>query len=188
MGTSPNWGRQLTYREAALDRCANDLLSPSRVNRQVTAKKYQAELRVRMPLGASGASGSSGLAVAFVSRTLTRIDGSYGFHGIGVFGTFVGTVLLDACEAQSEAAGVLRALLQIIEGDFHHQFGPHVHRVSVGGNLQLLQSLRLPRQHLIGETLEGLSQHDEIPSFRITRTEVEIAEPTLAPAVAPFGS
>src|SRR6266851_804160 len=55
------------------------------------------------------------------------------------------------------------------------------------GVSQLKQSRGLPGQHLVGQALEGLSQHDQPAGGRVTRAEVQVGQPALAPPVAPLG-
>ena len=47
------------------------------------------------------------------------------------------------------------------------------------------QPLGLPGEHLVGEALERLAEHDE-PAGRVARAEVQVGQPALAPAVAPL--
>ena len=48
------------------------------------------------------------------------------------------------------------------------------------------QLLGLPLEHRVGETLERLADHDE-RAVGTARAEVQVRQPTLAPAVAPLG-
>ena len=53
-------------------------------------------------------------------------------------------------QAQRKTAGVARADLNFVEGDFSDQFGFHVDGVAVAADLQAQQLLGLPGQHFIG--------------------------------------
>jgi hypothetical protein len=48
------------------------------------------------------------------------------------------------------------------------------------------EALGLPGQELVGEALERLAQHDEAAMRGVTRAQVQVAEPALAPARAPL--
>ena len=56
-------------------------------------------------------------------------------------GGFVGTIALHAREAQGDAAGIVRAGLDVVEGDLDDQFRPHVHDVVVAGDFEGEQRL-----------------------------------------------
>src|SRR5262249_1697186 len=85
-----------------------------------------------------------------------------------------------------EPARVLAALLYLVERDLDHDLRPHVHNVSVATRLTLQEFRGLPFQHLIGETLESLAQHDESAAGRIARAQVEVREPSPAATAAPL--
>ena len=99
----------------------------------------------------------------------------------------VRAVALHPREAQRQAAGVLRARLQVVEGDLDDQLGPHVHGVAVAAGLAREQLARLPGEQLVGHALEGLAEHHEAAGRGIARAEVQVRQPALAPAVAPLG-
>src|SRR5436305_12377337 len=102
-------------------------------------------------------------------------------------GGLVLPVALDAGEAEGHAGGVLRALLDVAEGYLHHQLGADVDGPAVGAEGDLLELPRLPDEPLVGQSLEGLAQHDEAAVVRIAGAAVGVREPALAPAVPPFG-
>src|SRR5439155_20090179 len=77
--------------------------------------------------------------------------------------------------------------LDLVERDFSHDFRPDIDRVGIASDLELEEFLRLPRQHLVGQPLERLSQHDEAAALGIARAEVEVAERPFAAAAAPLG-
>src|ERR1700733_8569579 len=85
---------------------------------------------------------------------------AYRIQGVGVLGTLVVPVALHPREPQCQAARITGADLQIAEGYFHHQLGPHVHRPLVAVRFAGEQFLRLPFEHGVRQTLEGLAQHD----------------------------
>src|SRR5436309_13527244 len=60
-------------------------------------------------------------------------------------------VALDAGEAEGHAAGVLRALLDVAEGDLDDQLGTDVDGPGVGADRQLLELFRLPGEALVGQ-------------------------------------
>ena len=59
---------------------------------------------------------------------------------VGLVGALVGAIALDAREAQREAAGILRALLQVVERDLDDELGPHVHGVAVAAAISRASS------------------------------------------------
>ena len=99
----------------------------------------------------------------------------------------VGAVAAQAGEAQGQAARVVGAILQAVEGDLDHQLGAHVHHVPLAVRLAGEQLLGLAGEHLVGHALEGLAQHHEAARGRVARAQVEVAEPALAAAAAPLG-
>ncbi len=100
--------------------------------------------------------------------------------------TLVGTIALDPGETEGQPSGILRARLHLVERDLDHQLRPHVDGVVVPRDLQLEQLGGLPGEHLVGHPLEGLAQHHEAAGL-IAGAEMEVAEPTLPPPVAPLG-
>ena len=77
--------------------------------------------------------------------------------------------------------------MQAVERDLHDDLRADVHGDALATRLDLLEPLRLPREHLVGHALERLAEHHEPAGLRIARAEVEVAEPALPPPVAPFG-
>src|SRR4051812_23527123 len=63
-------------------------------------------------------------------------------------------VPLDAGEAEGHAAGILRTLLDVAEGDLHDQLGADVDGPTVRSHCQLLELPGLPGEHLVGQPLE----------------------------------
>ena len=61
-----------------------------------------------------------------------------------------------------------------------------MHGVPVAMGLEREEPLRLPREHLVGQALERLPEHDEVAVLRIPRTEVQVREPPLTPPVPPL--
>jgi hypothetical protein len=115
------------------------------------------------------------------------VYGADGVDRVGVFGLLIRAVALDAGKAQGEPAGIMRARLDVIEGDLDHELRLDINRVSVAGDRELTQLGGLPRQHFVRHALEGLSQHHKRARARVSCPEVQVAEPAGAPAVAPFG-
>ena len=52
---------------------------------------------------------------------------------------------------------------------------------------ELKQPRGLPGQHLVGQALERLAQHDQAAGDRVARAEVQVGQPAAAPPVAPLG-
>src|SRR6516225_5492035 len=115
-------------------------------------------------------------------------EGANGLDRVGLLGPFVRAVALDAGKSQGEPAGVMGARLDIVERDLDHKLRLDIDRVGVAGDGELAQLSGLPRQHLVRHALEGLPQHHKRARVRVSRAEVQIAEPAGAPAMAPFGS
>ena len=65
--------------------------------------------------------------------------------------------------------------------------GPDVDAVRRAARLQLQQALGLPREHRVGQPLEGLAEHAEA-AVGLARAEVQVRQPATAAAVAPLGS
>ncbi len=130
------------------------------------------------PADSRRASGSAG--------ALTAIDLSQCIDRIRLRGGLVRPVPLYPGEPEGEAAGVLRARLQVVERHFHHQLRPDVDGVGVPADFQLAQPVGLPAEHLVGHPLECLPEHDETAG-RFASAEVEVAEPPATPAAAPLG-
>ena len=103
-------------------------------------------------------------------------------------GVLVRPVALDAGEAQGDAAGVAGGGLDAVERDLDDELRTHEHRDSLTAGLALEQLLRLPLEQLVGQSLEALADHDEVARARIAGAEVEVREPALPAAVAPFGT
>src|SRR5690242_16966817 len=110
-----------------------------------------------------------------------------GVDGVSLLRPLVRAVTLDSCKAQRHAARIMGAGLNIVERDLDHQFGPHMHDMAVVADGQFLQALRLPLEHRVRHTLEGLSEHDEVPGCLIACTQMQVAEPAAAATMAPFG-
>ena len=83
------------------------------------------------------------------------VDCTDRLEGVRLGGGLIGAITLDTREAQREAAGVLRAGLNVIECNFDNQLGAHVDGVVVAPDFERQQLPRLPRQRLVGEPLEG---------------------------------
>src|SRR5712691_8120560 len=122
-------------------------------------------------------------------RRLTRrllIDRLDGCEGIGLRGGLVGSIPLDAREAEREPAGIVRARLDVVERDLGDDLGTHVDGMIVAADLQLEKRLRLPRQHLVSQPLEGLAEHDKAAALAVSRAEVQVAERAATPSAAPL--
>ena len=111
------------------------------------------------------------------------VDRPNGRDGVGLGGGLVGPIPLDAREAERDAAGILRARLHVVERDLDDDLRAHVDGVVVAADLELEELLRLPREHLVGQPLERLAEHDEAAALGVARAEVQVAErPAPAPA------
>src|SRR3954468_24660582 len=89
------------------------------------------------------------------------IDAPHRVDGIGLFGALVRAVAFDSREAQCQPARILGALLQTVERDLPPQLGPPLHDPFVASARALQEFLGLPRERCIGQSLEGLAEHDE---------------------------
>src|SRR5215211_7405261 len=79
-----------------------------------------------------------------------RVDRPDGPDRVRLARRLVFAIALHACEAERETAGVLGALLQVIERNLDDELGPHVYGVGVTADLELQQLRRLPLEHGIG--------------------------------------
>jgi hypothetical protein len=52
--------------------------------------------------------------------------------------------------------------------------------------LKFEQLRRLPGQQFVGEALEGLAKHDPAACLRVAGAQVQVGQPALPPAMAPF--
>src|SRR4051812_25915262 len=107
-------------------------------------------------------------------------------HGVDLRDRLVVAVAQDAGEAQRHATRVAGRLLHAVERDLDHLLGPERHDPVAAVDGELLEALRLPREHLVGHPLEGLAEHDELTAVGVARAEVDIGEPPLAPPAAPL--
>ena len=55
--------------------------------------------------------------------------------------------------------------MEIAIGYFHHEFRLHLNGPFIPRDFQGEQPLSLPPQHIIGQPLKRLSQHDELAAF-----------------------
>src|SRR3984893_16343171 len=117
---------------------------------------------------------------------LFRVDTAPRLDGVGILRFFVWAISLDACEAKREPASVARTGLQVVEGDFDDKLRANVDSPLVARDLSLQKLLGLPGKHRVGHALEGLAEHDELSIHGVDRAEVQVREPALASAVAPF--
>ena len=98
-----------------------------------------------------------------------------GVQGVRLLGPLVLAVALDAREAEGDAARVAAARLHAVERDLDHELGAHVDGVRRAPLLELQQALGLPGQHLVGQALERLAEHHELPALGVARAEVQVA-------------
>src|SRR5439155_11788860 len=80
-----------------------------------------------------------------------------------------------------------RAPLHAVESDLDDQRRLRANRPLLARALEVEQPLRLPGEHLVGEALEGLADHDEAAVHRVARAEMQVAEPAAPATVPPFG-
>ena len=99
----------------------------------------------------------------------------------------VAAVLFDPGESQRHAGRVLRARLNVVAGDFNDQRRFHEHRVAVFSSRALLQYYRLPAPHLVRQPPERFAEHDELPARCVPGAQMQIAEQSASPPVAPYG-
>ncbi len=77
---------------------------------------------------------------------------------VGMFGAPVRPLALEPGKAQRQAARILGAGLNIIEGDFHYKLGAQINGVSIAAGLQLLKLPRLPFERLVRQPFERLQR------------------------------
>src|SRR3989475_5334759 len=134
-------------------------------------------------------------SIAFLYEVIKHLDHPYGFFFFfqaedGIRDLTVTGVQKCALPiypggvALRFAAGVVRAPLHAVEGDLDDQRRLDVNRPLLARALAAEQPLRLPGEHVVGEALEGLADHDEAAARRVARPEVQVAEPA-APAPVP---
>src|SRR5690242_10602830 len=102
------------------------------------------------------------------------VDREDGRERVGFLRPLVRPVPLHAGEAQGDAARVAGAALDAVEGDLDDELGTDVDVVAVARGLQLQQVSRLPGQHLVGEALERLPEHDEAAALGVARAQVQV--------------
>src|SRR4051794_31101362 len=59
------------------------------------------------------------------SPALRRMYAPHGLHVIRVRSALIFPISFDPGKAQRETSGIAGTLLQVTEGDFHYQLGPH---------------------------------------------------------------
>src|SRR6059058_1797539 len=111
---------------------------------------------------------------------------SHGRVRVCVRGALVLAVSLHTREAQREAPRILRARLNFIERNFRDDLGTNEHNVTIAADLELEKLLRLPPEHLVGQSFERLAEHDEAAALGVARAEMQIAQRSLTPAAAPL--
>src|SRR5439155_23850350 len=122
-------------------------------------------------------------------RRLARrllIDRLDGCEGVGLRSGLVRSIPLDPREAEREPAGIVRARLDIVERDLGDDLGTHVDGALVAADLDLEKRLGLPREHLVGQPLERLAEHDEAAALAVPRAEMQVAERSATPSAAPL--
>src|SRR4029450_3159637 len=99
----------------------------------------------------------------------------------------VGAIAEHPSESQRDAARVAGAALDSVEGDLDNEvrLDPYQPVVLLDGSGEEL--LGLPGQELVGQTFEGLAEHDELARAGIASAEVEVGQPASAATVAPLG-
>src|SRR5215831_2941502 len=114
---------------------------------------------------------------------LGAIDAAYRVHGVGLRGILVGAIALHSSKSERETPRITAARLQVAESHFHDQLRLEVDGPAVAMRLALEEFSGLPLEHHIGETLEGLAEHDVLPARRIKGAEVQVGELAAATAV-----
>src|SRR4051812_40808008 len=79
------------------------------------------------------------------------VQTSYGFIGIRLLRPLVLTVTLDARKPKRQPTRILRALLDVVESDLHHKFGPDEDDVTVAADFAREQFARLPGKQFVGQ-------------------------------------
>src|SRR2546421_4343000 len=107
---------------------------------------------------------------------------------VGFARVLVRAVALDPREAERHTAGIAGRDLDAVERDLHHQLGTYHHRDAAALGLAVEELSGLPSEELVGQALEALADHHELPRAWVGRAEVEVREPAAAASVAPLGA
>src|SRR5436190_14295387 len=91
-------------------------------------------------------------------------------------------------EPQRDTSGIARRGLNAVERDLDDELWTHQHGDPAPLDLPREKRLRLPCQQLVRHSLERLADHHELAGRRVARTEVQVRETALTPAVAPLGA
>src|SRR5207302_8145704 len=71
--------------------------------------------------------------------------------------------------------------------DLDDELGSDEHDMTLLSHRQLLQARGLPREHLVGQALERLTDHDGLAAGGIACAQVEVRQPTVPAPVSPLG-
>jgi Transglycosylase SLT domain len=120
-------------------------------------------------------------------RSGARQQGPHRVDRVGLGGCLVVPVAPHAGEPEGDAPGVAGRRLHPVERDLHHLLRPHRDDpvAALGGDVE--EPLGLPGQHLVGQSLERFSEHDQLPTRRVSSGEVQIGQPTPPASMSPFG-
>src|SRR5688500_1395891 len=109
----------------------------------------------------------------------------YGLKCIRLVRRLIGPVSLDTREPKGEPAHIPRTDLNRVEGNLGYDLGLEIHGILVTSDLDLQELLRLPRQHLVRQTLKRLTEHCEAAVLCISCPQMQITEPALPSPIAP---
>src|SRR5437588_271554 len=116
------------------------------------------------------------------------IDVLHGTECVGLRGGLVWAIAFHSCKPQRQPAGILRAFLQIVEGNLHNELRPNEDDVAVAAYIPLEERACLPLEQLVCETLEPFAQHHESAALFVASAEMQLAEPPASPAIPPLRS
>src|SRR5579872_1224835 len=114
------------------------------------------------------------------------VNGTHGVNRVGLVRSLVFSITNDSREAQRHARRTPGARLPPVKPDLDDQLRPHVDGPPIVSNRKLAKMISLPAKHLVGQSLESLSQHDEFTGGRIESAQMEIGQPALATPMATF--
>src|SRR5262249_42868419 len=124
-----------------------------------------------------------------------RPEGADGVDGVGLPWGFVRPVPHHPGEPQRDPARVPGTGLDAVQCDLddqlrpdHHDSAPTLFGPARRWLSKLQQTLGLPGQYGVRQPLEGFAEHDSAASDGVPRAQMQIGQPALAAAVAPFGA
>src|SRR6266849_1164224 len=133
------------------------------------------------------AGGLVGWALIFATQRLDQLAVERGCDGrdrVGFLRCLVAAHRDDPCKSQSHPARVLRTSLNIAVRHLDDDLRPHEYRAVRLVELETLQPFRHLAKIIVGKSLEGLADLDELPRPLVTGGEMVVREPSVAAAIA----